>query len=125
MSQNTCDPQCHSCKCTCKTEEVNVDSVDFRKIDLTTPKYRSVLLPGEELALDIPVNTLQEGQHVLLQPHLNAKPVSNVTDWVTTSIQRVNNGKLAIRNDSGAVQHIAGKDTIAHAFPMIDPRELP
>ena len=56
-------PQC----CACKAKEVHVDSTDFRKINLVTPKHKSVLLPSEELALEIPVNTLREGQPILLQ----------------------------------------------------------
>ena len=73
-----------------------------------------MLIPGEEMTFDVPEDTLLEGQQFLIQPHPGAKPVSNVTGWITPAIRRVIGGKLTGKKDPKTVQTVAGQE---HADP--------
>ena len=104
-------------QCECKNAQVKV-----RKCFLRTPKYMSVILPGENIELttctDIP-----DGEYAL-QANTNAKPASTVHSWLMPDIVTVTNNKTVIYNSSKEPKHVSGKDLVAELFLLADSSDV-
>ena len=106
-----------SCTSCC---QVDLSSVNVRRLLLRTPKHQTILPPGNEVQLAVCGGT-KDGRYAL-QPTKQPKHDNN---WLVPSVVEIFCNQTTVINDSLQPLAIKGKDFVAEAFPLVKPEELP
>ena len=103
--------------------DLQMSSVQVRRLLLRSPRQQTLLPPGSDVQLT--VNSDVPDGRFAVQPHKQSREVTQSQSWLTPDVLEISANKVTVVNTSLQPFAVARKDNVAEAFPMVNPDLLP